>query len=256
MKHKALSFLSFTAIIDARVGASSTASSSRGVQPGELLRRTGFQLQQNKRIFRRSAISCAIISSGHIYVNPSDDATCNFGQLGGSVWRELNEFGRLRQTLVHIQIRKLFRLPSLTHFGRRSKAYLVHIQIRKLSRWPSSTPTQPFRPLRFRYSFVWAAKTGYKSDLVELESTQLRLAQTRNTGSLPVPAPVADQHSNTRFGANTSGDDCTSHRLQKYTKPSTKPMALNGEHVHTLWVSHSVAWADLLLCHPYYCQRP
>ena len=57
-------------VIDLRVCASSTVSFSRGVQRAQLLRRTGFQLQQKRRFFHRSSVSWAN-SSGHLHVTPT-----------------------------------------------------------------------------------------------------------------------------------------------------------------------------------------
>ena len=80
-------------------------------------------------------------------------------------------------------------------------------------------------------------------------SNSLRQAQTRDTGSLPVPALVAGLTRNARSGANDSSDDCstTHRRARKNAKPSTKSIPLDDDLYHIWRVSHLVSWADLLL---------
>ena len=116
-----------------------------------------------ERFLRRSEFLCAIFQRPCL---PSFHIRCclQFSECGGWVWCEWIEFERLRYALVHIRINKLSRLPSLTH-------------------------TQWFRPLRARDSIIATSATGASSSHL---STQLRRAQTRNTGFTPVAAPVAD----------------------------------------------------------------
>ena len=53
-----------------------------------------------------------------------------------------------------------------------------------------------------------------------------------------------------RFGANTSGDDCTPHTARKYTKYLGSPCLSRGKRFHILRVSHLFLWPDLHFCHP------
>ena len=77
-----LRYLCVMTVIGLRVCASSTVmSSSRGVQRGLLLGRTGFQIQQKIRFFHRSSVSCAYFS-GRVYLTPTDDAARSFASLG------------------------------------------------------------------------------------------------------------------------------------------------------------------------------
>ena len=81
-------------------------------------------------------------------------------------------------------------------------------------------------------------------------STQLRPVQTRNIGSLPLPArqrTTLKRAIRSEISASTIGHR---HRVQTDTKPSAKSISVNGDHFHTWWISH-VSKADVLLCHRY-----
>ena len=78
-------------------------------------------------------------------------------------------------------------------------------------------------------------------------STQLRRTRTSSTVSPPA-YHCSGPRTNGRFGANTSGDDCTQHREGKDTKSS----GINGEHFHSLRASHLLLWAYLHFCHSCY----
>ena len=156
---------------------------------------------------------------------PNSPRRCclQFGELVSFVWRDLNACGRLRQALVLVQTRN--------SLGRRLRPFSLH--------------TLPFRPLRRARLLHLVMATRVTRAFSYNLSTQRRHAQTGNTASLPAPAPGAD-HTHARFGTNTSGGDCTTHRVRKYIRPSTKPMSVNGEHFHTWRVAHLILWADVL----------
>ena len=97
--------------------------------------------------------------------------------------------------------------------------------------------------------------------LLTLSATEARIKEipvfvknrTHDVTTTSVPpgfCPRSGPSSNPRFGANTSGSDYTTHRIWKDTKPSTKPMPIDGEHFHTWRVSHHVSWVNLSLCSP------
>ena len=125
----------------------------------------------------------------------------------------------------------------------------------KLSGSPSSTvldvhpkPFRPSQPEKLIHLVIAARLTRANSSNL---STQLRRAQTRNNAS-PGFCPRSGPPSNPRFGANTSGSDCTIHRIRKDMKPSTKPISINGERFHTWQVTHVV---DVVVVVVFHIQR-
>ena len=83
-------------------------------------------------------------------------------------------------------------------------------------------------------------------------STQLGRTRTSSTVSPPVPTTVADPEQTADSEQITSGDDCTPHRAGKRHEVFRKPRSLNGEHFHSLRVSHLLLWGDLPFCHSCY----
>ena len=123
--------------------------------------------------------------------------------------REWDVFGRLRQALVHIQTTN------------------------KRSRPPTSTVLDVLSTVSARAGYrsvrvSWYARfTRVRSNNL---STQLRRTRTSSTVSPPVHSVspgvyhcCSGPQTIGRFGANTSGDDCTPHRAGKYTKSSGSP---------------------------------
>ena len=64
--------------------------------------------------------------------------------------------------------------------------------------------------------------TVYKSPLQQLEHSAQENANLKHSVS-PVAYHCSGPRTNGRFGANTSGDDCTPHRDGKDTKSSESP---------------------------------
>ena len=111
------------------------------------------------------------------------------------MYREWNVFGRLRQALVHIQ--------TTNALGRRPRPYG-----RTLNRFgPGGKKKRPCE----------LVCTIYESLLQQLEHS----AHQENANLKHIVSPGANHCSgprtNGRFGANTSGDDCTPHRAGKCT---------------------------------------
>ena len=95
----------------------------------------------------------------------------------------------------------------------------------KRSRSPSSTVLDVLSTVSARAGnrsvrVSWYARfTRVRSNNL---STQLRRTRTSSTVS-PGAYHCSGPRTNGRFGANTSGDDCTPHRAGKYTKSSGSP---------------------------------
>ena len=113
------------------------------------------------------------------------------------MYREWNVFGRLRQALVHIQ--------TTNALGRRPRPY--------------SSYSQPFRPGWEIEASCELVCTIYKSPLEQLEHSAQENSNLKYSAS-PGAYHCSGPQTNGRFGANTSGDDCTPHRAGKYTKSS------------------------------------
>ena len=126
------------------------------------------------------------------------------------------------------------------------KEVLVQVRTSKFSRPPPSTHTKWFRLLRPRDSFLWATSHKSVSSILALSSDRRR---PETEGISPCPPRWRTTLSKARLGANIIPDDCTPHRVQKDSKPSTKLMSVDDEHFHTCQVSHFVSWADVFLCH-------
>ena len=77
--------------------------------------------------------------------------------------------------------------------------------------------------------------------------TQHRRTRTSSTVSSPVPTTVAD-----REQSADSDQIRVATQSRKRHEIFRKPRSLNGEHFHSLRVSHLLLWADLHFCHSCY----
>ena len=156
-----------------------------------------FNFNKKRLFFHRSSVSRAN-SSGHVYLTPTHDTACSFVS-SGALCTVSGMY--LVGWDVHIQ--------TTNAPGRRPRPY--------------STYSQLFRPGRDIEASVWAGM----HDLQESALTTWALSSGEREPQaqcLPRCLPLCSGPQTIgRFGANTSGDDCTPHRAGKYTKSSGSP---------------------------------
>ena len=84
-------------------------------------------------------------------------------------------------------------------------------------------------------------------------STQLRRTRTSSTVSPPVSTTVVDpKRSADSEQIRVATIALHTAQSRKRHEIFRKPRSLNGEHFHSLWVSHLLLWTDLHFCHSCY----
>ena len=124
----------------------------------------------------------------------------------------------------------------------------------KRSRPPNSTVLDVLSTVSARAGYrsvrvSWYARfTRVRSNNL---STQLRRTRTSSTVSPPVSTTVADPK---RSAVRSKYEWRRLHSTQSRKRHEIfrKPMSLNGEHFHSLWVSHLLLWTDLHFCRSCY----
>ena len=83
-------------------------------------------------------------------------------------------------------------------------------------------------------------------------SSQLRRTRTSSTVSPPVSTTVVADPKRSADSEQIRVATIALHTEQEKTRNLQGPRSLNGEHFHSLWVSHPLLWTDLYFCHSCY----
>ena len=86
-------------------------------------------------------------------------------------------------------------------------------------------------------------------------STQLRSTRTSSTVSPPVSTTVADPKRSADSEQIRVATIALHTEQEKPRNLQEARRSLNGEHFHSLWVSHLLLWTDLHFCHRCYSLR-